>query len=176
MKALHVALLALLCIVAGCTSEATSPREDALISEICGELPQGWTCTIEQENAKKGHPHGLEEPLFRTDFTNPHQAFESPFAGGRKKLNPIIQLYFYDIASKAHVMEVIEKERIHSWDIPIYFGETEKYIVVTSPSYVNYGVFSEDAKKAIRPMWEALRKRIDNKEDKNVDELAEPGK
>ena len=176
MKALHVALLALLCIVAGCTSEATSPREDALISEICGELPQGWTCTIEQANGKKGHPHGLEEPLFRTDFTNPHQAFESPFAGGRKKLNPLIQLYFYDIASKAHVMEVIEKESAHSWDIPIYFGETEKYIVVTSPAYVNYGVFSEDAKKSIHPMWKALRKRIDNKEDKTVEELAEPAK
>ena len=176
MKALHVALLALLCIVAGCTSQATSPREDALISEICAELPQGWTCTIEQASARKGHPHGLEEPLFRTDFTNPHKAFESPFAGVRKKLNPIIQLYFYDIASKAHVMEVIEKEREHSWDIPIYFGETEKYIVVTSPAYVNYGVFSEDAKKAIRPMWQALRKRIDNKEDETVEQLAEPGR
>ena len=55
-------------------------------------------------------------------------------------------------------------------------GETEKYIVVTSPAYVNYGVFSEEAKKAIRPMWEALRKRIDNKEDTNVEQLAEPGK
>jgi hypothetical protein len=73
-------------------------------------------------------------------------------------------------------MEVIEKESIYSWDIPIYFGETEKYIVVTSPAYVNYGVFSEDAKKAIRPMWQALRKRIDNKEDKTVEQLAEPGK
>ena len=73
-------------------------------------------------------------------------------------------------------MEVIRKERAYSWDIPIYFGETGDYLVVTSPAYVNHGVFTEEAKKGIRPMWTVLRKYVENRERSNVDELAQPGK
>jgi hypothetical protein len=40
-----------------------------------------------------------------------------------------------------------------------------EYVIVTSPSYVNHGVFTERAKNAIRPMWNVLRIYIECKED-----------
>jgi hypothetical protein len=71
---------------------------------------------------------------------------------------------------------VIKKERLYSWDIPIYFGETEEYFIVTSPLYVNHGVFTEEAKQTIRPIWKVLRQHIGNKGDKTVEQLAQPDK
>jgi len=150
--------------------------EATLISQIRGDLPEGWQCASVHQDGEKGHPHGLAEPLFRTDFSAPEQSFQTPQGDKRGKVSPLIQLYFYDIATKAHVLNVIDKERIYSWDIPIYFGETEDYIIVTSPSYVNHGIFTEEAKKAIRPMWNVLRNHIENKGDKMIDELAQPDK
>ena len=134
-----------------------------LISQIRKDLPSGWQCRVVQQDGAKGHPHGLAEPLLRVDFSAPEQSFQSPIGGRRDRVSPLIQLYFYDIATKAHVLEVIDKERVYSWDIPIYFGETEDYIIVTSPSYVNHGIFTEEAQKTIRPMWNVLRKHIENK-------------
>jgi hypothetical protein len=74
--------------------------------------------------------HGLEEPLFRADFVNPTATLDT---NRGTKVNPTIPLYFYDIADRPKVMEVVRKEMIYSWDIPVYFGETDRYVVVTSP-------------------------------------------
>jgi hypothetical protein len=154
---------------------APACAESLVLHNIRQDLPPGWKLDVIEQEGEKGHPHGLDEPLFRADFTNPHQQILAPSSGNTpRKLNPRIQLYFYGLDSKSHVMKVIERERKYSWDIPIYFGETKDYLVVTSPSYVNYGVFTEDAKKKIRPMWEVLRKHIEHKEDKTVDKLVEP--
>jgi hypothetical protein len=182
-KSLYVLATAVLTVASGCvkkgsvTETCSTDSDIALVSQIRNELPSGWVCTVVNQDGQKGHPHGLDEPLFRADFTNPQQVFEAPKGKNRAiKLNPLIQLYFYDIHSKAHTIKVIREESRYSWNIPIYFGETDKYIVVTSPSYVNHGVFTEDAKKTIWETWKVLRKHIVNKEDKTIEELAEPDK
>jgi hypothetical protein len=126
------------------------------------------------KKGEKGHPHGLGEPMMRMDLSSPEQSFPNTKGARRKTLSPLIQLYLYNIADKPYIQEVIMKERPFSWDVPIYFGETEDYVVVTSPPYVNHGVFTEEAKKKIRPMWDALRKHIECKEDKAVEQLAQP--
>jgi len=73
---------------------------------------------------------------------------------------------------KADVMKTIEKEQSYSWNIPIYFGETEEFVVVTSPAYVNGGLFTLEARKALHPMWKVLRDLIPNQKKTTVDELA----
>lgn len=168
--------LAVPCLLGGCASTRPAARDDPLISRIRRDLPQDWTCTVQQNAGRKGHPHGLEEPRFRADLTNASRTFERRLGKMRKELNPVIPLYFYDIRSKAHVMEVIEKERNYSWNIPIYFGETSQYVVVTSPAYVNHGCFTPDAKQAIAPAWSVLRKHIESKEETTVEQLAEADK
>ena len=174
-KMLQIASGALLVMVVGGGGPAPPAADPPLIGRIRQHLPKGWQCVVVKEAGKMGHPHGLREPVFRADFSRPDQTFDA-FRGPQKKsLNPGVQLYFYAIGSKADVMKVIDRERIYSWNIPIYFGETQEYLVVTSPPYVNHGVFTEEAKKAIRPMWAVLRQHIENKEDKTVDQLAAPG-
>ncbi len=144
--------------------------EPSSISRIRQEMPGGWQCILIREYGKKGHPHGLKRPILRADFTAPQRSFLDE----GKRVSPLIQLYLYDIRDKHYVLWVIDRERFFSWDIPIYFGETKDYIVVTSPSYVNHGIFTEEAKRAICPMWKVLRKHIPNKGDNSVDELGQP--
>ena len=163
--------LILIALLAGCVSQSRLGG-DALISNIHGNLPDGWECTVEKTDGQKGHPHGLKEPMFRVDITNPNEII--PDRPNKKR--PSIQLYFYQIDSKPLVMKIIKEQAPHSWDIPIYFGETEEYVVVTSPSYVNHGVFTEEAKRTIRPAWKVLRKYIECKEDKSVEQLVQPDK
>ena len=110
----------------------------------------------------------------RLDFSAPGQSFGDPI-DAQANHSPVIPLYLYAIADKAHVQEVIQEEQMFSWDIPIYFGETDEFFVVTSPAYVNHGVFTEEAKQAIRPMWDVLRRHIENKGDTSVDQLAQAG-
>jgi hypothetical protein len=161
------------------TSRADKTRalgEPVVISRIRKDLPNAWQCAVLHQNGEKGHPHGLKEPLFRADFSAPKQSLTPPKGDRRGNLSPLIQLYFYNIRHRSHVLEVIEEERVYSWDIPIYFGETEDYIIVTSPPYVNHGIFTEEAKQAIRPMWNVLRKHIENKGHETVQQLAQPNK
>ncbi|MCD4777105.1 MAG: hypothetical protein K8S15_13795 [Candidatus Aegiribacteria sp.] len=163
---MHLVLLINVCIAMGSTNDTIS-----LANRMQDSLPDGWECTIVDQDGHKGHPQGLDEPLFRVDFINPDVLFD---ADRRIGLNPTIQLYFYDINSKPDVMKVIGEQSLYSWDIPIYFGETEEYIVVTSPAYVNHGVFTEEAKNTIRPIWNALRIHIECKEDELIEQLVQP--
>jgi hypothetical protein len=149
--------------------------KDEINSRIHRNLPQGWVFSIIDEIGKKGHPHGLEEPLFRVDYSNPHVVFEDPKANDRtEKTSPELQLFFYDIKDKDRIMKVIASEKIYSWNIPIYFGESDELLIVTSPSYVNHGIFTEKAKKAIYPIWKTIRLYFPNKEDISIEQLASP--
>ena len=162
---MHLILLAIICIAMDCTSKPLS-----FVNRIQESLPDNWECMVEDQDGQKGHPHGLDEPLFRMDFTNYNAYFD---ADKRLGMHPVIQLYFYDIDSKLHIMQIVREQSLYSWDIPIYFGETEEYVIVTSPSYVNHGVFTEEAKNAIRPMWNVLRMYIECKEDELVEQLVQ---
>ncbi len=145
-----------------------------LISRIRQDMPDGWQCSVFREDGQKGHPLGLDEPVLRLDFAAPDQFLADAPGFGAAKVSPLIQLYLYKIADKAHVLEMIARGRNSSSNPPIYFGETWDFVIVTSPPYVNHGIFTEEAKRAIFPMWKALRKYIPNKGDKGVDEMGQP--
>jgi len=83
--------------------------------------------------------------------------------------SPIIPLYFYRHSEKADIMKIIEKESSLSSSIPIYFGETDEFVVVTSPAFVNGGLFTPEARHALRPMWKVLRNLIPKREKTGVD-------
>jgi len=117
-------------------------------------LLEGWEMELITQEGLMGHPHGLNEPLFRIDFVDRTHNFEVP--GGQMRF-PSLRLYFYDIREKDAVLEVIEQEKIYSWDIPDYFDETVEYIVVTSPLYINGGCFSDEAMSFYEPLEKVLK-------------------
>jgi hypothetical protein len=121
-------------------------------------LPKGWECTVLSEPGKMGQPHGLGEPLFRLDFTNPNESFEfERMPNQRQRVHPSMRLHFHAIQDKQRIMKVIAAEAVFSWDIPIYFSETKDYLIVTSPPWINGGCYTAEARKLIAPLEQAIK-------------------
>ncbi len=116
-------------------------------------MPNDWTLTVITETGKMGHPHGLEEPVFRIDFTDQTRTFIT----SATELHPYLRLYFYRINDKEKILGIIQQESIYSWDIPTYFAETKEYIIVTSPLYINHGIYTEEAIALFTPLEQALK-------------------
>jgi hypothetical protein len=172
-RTLVLLVIAALCGVCGAETMNFTDVEPRILHDIRARLPRGWNCSAYQGDAVKEVPHGLDKPVFQVVASNTNLAFLlSTNAPHPKMQNPIVPLYFYRHSEKAGIMKVIEKERIYSWNIPIYFGETDEFVVVTSPAYVNGGWFTLEARRGLRPMWKVLRDLIPNKEKTGVDELA----
>ncbi len=146
--------------------------EPQVVRDIRTRLPVGWNCSFCQSKEVKLVPHGLGKPIFQVVAANTNLSFVKSAVPRMTKQSPLIPLYFYRHSQKADLMKIIEKESIYSWSIPIYFGETDEFVVVTSPAFVNGGVFTSEARHALRPMWAVLREVIPNKEKTGVDELA----
>ncbi len=145
-------LLCLLCFIL--IEEAI--KVDAKISSELKDItiPDGWTCTVLTEELEKvERPHGLWAPLAIAEFVN----MTVEFNGHNRKFNPSLKLYFYDISEKEKIKSIIKKEALYSWNIPVYYDETGKYIIVTSPGYINNGIYSEEAKKYYGPLEKSLK-------------------
>ena len=152
--------------------DAQSPGE-AAASDIQKSLPEGWTCTLVSQKGKMGHPHGLEEPLFRLDFVNSNVAFAVDEQ--TRLVHPNLRLDFHASAERERILETIEAEGIYSWAIPVLFADTRDYVVVTSPLWQNHystevggttwgaGVYTEEANGLIAPLLQALKKYSDSR-------------
>jgi hypothetical protein len=136
-------------LISGCINEENTKEElgDEILN-IGEGIPEGWNYTIiTQTMGEIEIPQGLWEPVAIVDFANLDKKIGYyPNAKNNKKYHPSLQLYFYNISEKQQIIEIIAKEKMHSSCIPIYFGETGKYIIVTSPCYINNGIFTEEAK------------------------------
>jgi hypothetical protein len=149
--------------------------EPQVVRQIRAKLPAGWNCAMYQSDQVTAVPHGLGKPVFEVVTSNTNVSFsfvKFPNAPRPAMQSPIIPLYFYRHNDKLEVMKIIEKEAMYSWSIPVYFGETDEFVVVTSPAFVNGGVFTHEARLALRPMWKVLRDLIPKKERTLVDEMA----
>jgi len=155
-----VGVLIFIILITGCINE--EKIKEKLGDEILNIgkcVPKGWNYEIIIENIEEiERPHSLENPLAIMNFTNPNIEFGYyPGVDTDKKYNPSLQLYFYDITKKQEIMEIIDKEKIYSWCIPIYFDETKKYIIVTSPCYINHGIFTDEAMSYYSPLEISLK-------------------
>ena len=146
---------------------------EAAAFDIQKSLPEGWSCTLVSQKGKMGHPHGLEEPLFRLDFVNSSVAFAVDEQ--TRRVHPNLRLHFHASAERERILETIESERIYSWAIPVLFADTRDYVVVTSPLWQNHystevggttwgaGVYTEEANGLIAPLLQALKKYFDSR-------------
>ena len=157
-----IGILIITILISGCIQEVTEKQSKEKLGDeilkITDGIPEGWSYAQITEEGKKGNPHGLEEPVIRIDFINPDEEFEN---SDETKYNPSLRLYFYHIVEKQEIMKIIANESMYSWSIPIYFDETERYIIVTSPCYINSGVFTEEAKDYYSTLEKLLKEYFD---------------
>jgi hypothetical protein len=172
--------LVLIILLGGCVQEVTKKQSEEKVGDeilnIGEAVPEGWIYTVTQDfideaipasgyskvitqnSEEMAIPHGLKKPAAIVNFANPNKEIEyNPDVITDKKYNPSLRLYFYNIMEKQEIMEIIDREKIYSWCIPIYFDETKKYIIVTSPCYINSGIFTEEAKNYYSSLEKSLK-------------------
>ena len=54
------------------------------------------------------------------------------------------------------LIEFIKSQQLYSWCIPMYYGETKDYFILTSPCFINGGAFTDEANDCISDLHEAL--------------------
>jgi hypothetical protein len=127
------------------------------IEGVYGVLPEGWEMSLMTHEGHMNPPGGLELPLFRLDFEDIENSFTIPEDSTRTKISPNLRLYFYNIEEKKAIMEIIAQQEIYSWDIPKYYDESDQYIAVTSPVYINSGFYDDEVIKYYEPLEKALK-------------------
>jgi hypothetical protein len=76
------------------------------------------------------------------------------------KINPSLILDLYSIKQKQELIELIKSQQIYSWCIPIYYGETKDYFIVTSPCFINSGLFTEQSDSCLFDLQNAIKNII----------------
>ena len=140
----------------------------AFISQL--ELPAGWNCLYSNQSrfriASSRFPaavseflkpaHGLWEPKFAVEFENT----ASPFDFGGEPLNPYLRLTFYPRSEMVKIQAVEKMEAIFSWDIPVRFGQTSNYYVISSPEWMNHGMNAPETRLVYQPFEDMLRRLL----------------
>ncbi len=141
-----------------CSTSCDKYETDSGIDEFCSVAPVGWDCEIIQENFDPNDiPRNAEQPLSIIKYINRDKKFIS---FGAVKVNPSLILHIYPIAKKDELVRFIRSQQIFSWCIPIYYGETKRYFITTSPCFINGGSFTSEANSAIVDLHKALKSMI----------------
>lgn len=130
---------------------------DTKIEDFCSVKPDGWDCEIIESNFNPNDiPQNADTPVAIVKYYNSNREFDG--------VNPSLTLNFYPIDQKDDLVNFIKSQQIFSWCIPIYFGETKDYFIITSPCFKNSGIFTENANSGIADLYAALDKIIIKKE------------
>ena len=141
MKILNIITAVLiLCSVASC--EKSGKEDQEIYDEFISVIPDSW----EGEIMRSGYTDrdtiwfAPTEPLFVIKYVKPGVTFTA--FGGEIK-NPQLVLNFFDISETQEMVDLVISQKDYPWCITWYFGETNRYIILTSPCFVNHGNLGE---------------------------------
>jgi len=127
---------------------------DPTLEDFCTVKPNGWDCEIIQSNFDvNDFPRNTEKPLAIIKYKNLNREFTRY---NDTKANPSLILDLYSIKQKDDLNDFIISQQMYSWCIPIYYGETKDYFIMTSPCFINSGSFTEEADSCISDLHKSL--------------------
>jgi len=157
-KNLMLACFVLLLTLFACNDDIPNTK----LEDFDSIKPDGWECEIIESNFNPTDiPQNTDTPIAIIKYTNTKNEFEY-FA--ETVIHPSLILDIYPIGKKTELLDLIKSQQLFSWCIPIYFGETRDYFIITSPCFTNSGLFTEEANKSIADLYAALDKIIIKKE------------
>lgn len=137
-----------------CEKEEINPT----LNDFCNIKPVGWDCEIVKNDFDINDiPKNAKEPVAVIKYKNTNR--EVIHLSGTK-FYPSLILDLYPIEQKQELMDLIKSQQFYSWCIPIYYGETKDYFILTSPCFINAGTFTEQADSSIKDLQKALDKII----------------
>jgi len=150
IRNLSVIFIILLLQAVSCEEDQKNPAPE----DFCSVKPDGWDCEIIQSDFNiADYPKNSEIPVAIIKYTNLNREFSRY---DDSKTNPSLVLDLYPIEEKDDLEDFINSQRLYSWCIPLYFGETKEYFIMTSPCFINGGSFTEEADSCIADLYKAL--------------------
>ena len=128
------------------------------LDEFCSVIPTGWECEVIQDTFNTNLiPRNARTPIAILKYINLNREFTGI---GDAKVNASLILDLYSIQQKEELIQFIKSQQIYSWCIPRYYGETERYFIITSPCFINSGYFTDEANTCIEDLHSALKSII----------------
>lgn len=149
-----ILIISLLIILLSCEKKDNNPN----LEDFCSVIPNGWECKIIQDKFNANDiPRDAITPIAIIKYKNQSREFTG-FVD--VKITPSLILDLYSIQQKEELIQFIRSQQMYSWCIPMYYGETEKYFIITSPCFINGGSFTEEANSCIEDLHSALKSII----------------
>lgn len=149
-KFLYLLFIVILFSIQSCDKENINPG----IEDFCRAKPEGWVCEIIQSDLKEyNFQENTLTPIAIIKYKSLNREITT---SNNQKENPSLIINLYSIAQKDELIDFIQSQAMYSWCIPIYYGESKEYFVVTSPCFINGGSFTEEAKASIEDLHQAL--------------------
>ncbi len=149
-------------LTTGYAQPACVPAAYSTLEDFCLIKPNDWDCEIILANFDSNdYPKNTIEPIAIVKYKN--QSCEFTWIS-ETKINPSLILDVYPITQKPELLSLIKSQQLYSWCVPIYYGETKNYFIITSPCFINSGSFTEDAHSCINDLHNALKRIIQKKD------------
>lgn len=141
-----------------CTND-DNPETEMIWDEFCSIIPDDWDAKIYTKDFSSSIIiSGLEDdPDFIIKYFKPDTKIEDPYGD---MIYPELILNFFDIKYKQELIDLIAEQKNYSWCITWYYGETDKYFIVTSPCYINRGILGGEDFQYFNSLNESLKKVI----------------
>lgn len=154
MKTISLPFFFVFIFLLSCGKNKNNPR----LEDFCSVRTSDWDCEIIQDNFDFNDiPKNTVSPFAIIKYKNSNREF-TKFSN--TKINPSLILDFYRIEQKDELINFIKSQQEYSWCIPIYYGETKDYFIITSPCFINNGSFTDKADSYISDLQNALKKII----------------
>jgi hypothetical protein len=149
-----IAFAIIIIILFSCDKNINNPS----LEEFCSVAPNGWECElIINSFIQKYIPQNADTPIAIIKYKNPSREFTR---FDSTKVNPSLILDLYPILQKEELIDFIKSQQMYSWCIPMYYGETKDYFIITSPCFINSGSFTDEADSCISDLHKALESLI----------------
>lgn len=133
-------------------------QENPVIEDFCSVIPDDWSCEIIREQFDQNDiPRNAPEPFAVIRYINENDAVTGM---GDVQFSPSLILDVYPIKQKNELIDLVKSQQMYSWCIPVYYGETDDFFILTSPCFINRGTFTEEANTTIKELQESLEKII----------------
>lgn len=148
----------LLMLSVACEKSPQNTEKSDAYTAFCSVVPEGWECQVVLDQFNPDDiPASTGEPLAIIKYTNTNRVF---MTGENLEVHPSLILNIHSIKEKENLIQLIRSQQLYSWCIPLYYGETETYFIITSPCFINGGCFSEEANTSIEDLFSALESII----------------
>ncbi len=131
-------LLISLAVIRLLFGRCSKSEPDVTLNDFCAVAPEGWQCEIIRTDFNQNEiPQAVDDPEAIIKYTNVND--QCAYTIDDTNFSPSFILDVYPISKKTELLAIIRSQRMYSSCIPIYYGETPNYFIISSPCFI-YGV------------------------------------